>query len=49
MNEGKLSFSVVARVFFYILLDLAQVLQVGRQQAHSHQHFGELSLCKHEA
>lgn len=39
MNKGKLSFSAVARVLFYILLDLAKVLQVGRQQAHSHQHF----------
>lgn len=46
MNKGKLSFSAVARVLFYILLDLAKVLQVGRQQAHSRQHFGEQSLLQ---
>lgn len=47
-QRWKLSFSAVARVLFYILLDLAKFLQVGRQQAHSHQHFGEQSLCKQE-
>lgn len=43
----KLSFSAVAGVLLCTLLDLEKVLQVERQQAHSHQHFGIQSLCAH--